>query len=118
MNQIMVIRPYRLGALWVFDDEARGLQAEALVAGMDTLLDVVTGERGLAPGQFSVLFSDQEFPGVEQQLEWVRMELGGNWYYAAEYGIEGWLCPALFKYFASAPRQIYVQVVGDEKSPK
>jgi len=24
--------------------------------------------------------------------------------------MEGWLCPALLKYFPTAPRQIYVQV--------
>jgi len=24
--------------------------------------------------------------------------------------MEGWLCPALFRYFPSAPREIYVEV--------
>ena len=27
-----------------------------------------------------------------------------------EFNQEGWLCPALFKYFKSAPREIYVKV--------
>jgi hypothetical protein len=29
--------------------------------------------------------------------------------------MEGWLCPALFKYFPSAPREIYVKVEPKNK---
>jgi hypothetical protein len=43
------------------------------------------------------------------KLEWRREESGGNWYYSDKYQMEGWLCPALFKYFAKAPREIYVR---------
>jgi hypothetical protein len=35
--------------------------------------------------------------------------MGGNWYAWSERGIEGWLCPALFKYFEAAPNEIYVK---------
>ena len=30
-----------------------------------------------------------------------------NWYYSPEFDMEGWLCPALFKYFDKAPRELY-----------
>jgi hypothetical protein len=43
-------------------------------------------------------------------LEWRREEVGGNWYYGDQFKMEGWLCPALFKYFQAAPREIYVKV--------
>ncbi|MGH7971928.1 MAG: DUF6717 family protein [Limisphaerales bacterium] len=33
----------------------------------------------------------------------------GNWYFSPEFKIEGWLCPALFKYFDQAPTEIYVK---------
>jgi hypothetical protein len=42
-------------------------------------------------------------------FEWRRTDLGGNWYYSRDLGIEGWLCPALFRYFEAAPERIYAQ---------
>jgi hypothetical protein len=38
------------------------------------------------------------------KLEWRREEYGGNWYYSPQFDMEGWLCPALFKYFELARR--------------
>ena len=35
--------------------------------------------------------------------------MGGNWYDSPDLDIEGWLCPALFKYFEVAPERIYAQ---------
>ena len=35
--------------------------------------------------------------------------MDGNWYYSADLDAEGWLCPALFKYFDEAPEKIYAQ---------
>jgi hypothetical protein len=43
------------------------------------------------------------------KLEWKREEYGGNWYFSSEFKMEGWLCPALFKYFDNAPKEIYVK---------
>jgi hypothetical protein len=56
---------------------------------------------------FRLLFSATAFPGSEVKLEWKREEHGGNWYYSPEFKMEGWLCPALFKYFEKAPKEIY-----------
>ena len=39
--------------------------------------------------------------------DWRREESGGNWYYCPQFDIEGWLCPALFKYFEKAPAALY-----------
>ena len=36
--------------------------------------------------------------------------MDGNWYYSPELDMEGWLCPALLKYFDEAPRELFVQV--------
>jgi hypothetical protein len=47
-------------------------------------------------------------------LEWRRGDSGGNWYYSPQLDMEGWLCPALFKYFPEAPKEIYVQVKAKE----
>jgi hypothetical protein len=42
-------------------------------------------------------------------FEWRREEFGGNWYYCRELDREGWLCPALLKYFEAAPRAIFAR---------
>ena len=39
-----------------------------------------------------------------------REESGGNIYHAEKLKLEGWLCPALLRYFPEAPKQLYVQV--------
>ena len=36
-------------------------------------------------------------------------EMGGNWYGSDDPPMEGWLCPALFKYYRSAPKELYVK---------
>ncbi|MCL4855278.1 MAG: hypothetical protein KJZ78_28280, partial [Bryobacteraceae bacterium] len=48
-------------------------------------------------------------PGFQRKLEWVREEMEGNWYKADQPPMEGWLCPALFRYFEEAPPELYVQ---------
>jgi hypothetical protein len=41
------------------------------------------------------------------ELTWLRQEMGGNVY--GWEGHEGWLCPALLKYFPEAPGKIFAQ---------
>lgn len=66
---------------------------------------------------FTLLFSAGPFPGHRAILEWRRSEMGGNWYYSAELEAEGWLRPALFKYFAEAPQRIYAQFKSKKGMP-
>ena len=35
--------------------------------------------------------------------------MGGNWYASDDPPMEGWLCPALFRYFDKAPAELYVK---------
>lgn len=110
MNSLMVISPYKWNGMWVFDDPAVGLTKEPFIAGIDTLIDKATANVPDAPHGFRAIFSASAFPGADFKLEWRREQSGGNWYYSPQFQQEGWLCPALFKYFASAPREIYVKV--------
>jgi hypothetical protein len=105
MNSIMIIRPYKKSGNCMFDDPSTGLCQELFVAGIDTILDVWTG--GNLDGGFGLVFSETPFPGHTLRLDWIREEGGGNWYRWREKGLEGWLCPALFHYFAEAPKAIY-----------
>jgi hypothetical protein len=110
MNALMVIAPYKFQGAWVFDDPAVGLFREPFIAGIDTMIDKAVTKIPDAGKGFRAIFSAQKFPGSDFKLEWRREESGGNWYYNDEFKLEGWLCPALLKYFASAPREIYVKV--------
>jgi len=108
-NSIMVIHPYRDKGLWVFDDETTGLVKEPFVAGADIVIDLMTQAIPNADKGFNLIFSATAFPGHELELKWLREDQGGNWYYSDKLGMEGWLCPALFKYFEEAPNKLFVQ---------
>lgn len=110
MNSLFVIAPYKHEGLWVFDDPAVGLVKEPFIAGIDTMIDKMVAHIPNADRGFRAIFSARPFPGGDFKLEWRREESGGNWYYSDQFKMEGWLCPALFKYFPAAPREIYVKV--------
>jgi hypothetical protein len=109
-NSIFVIRPYKWSGLWVFDDPQRGLDKEPFVGGADTMIDVATRSIPDAEQGFVAVFSAGPFPDAQIVLEWVREEGGGNVYRWPEQGMEGWLCPALLKYFQKPPRQLFLQI--------
>ena len=110
MNAINVIRPYKCEEMWVFDDEGVGLRQEPFVAGADTMIDRLVADIPNADKGFSLLFSASPFPGFQAKLVRQREEMSGNWYYCELLEMEGWLCPALFKYFTEALQEIYVQM--------
>ena len=109
MNTISAIYPYKYEGLWVFDDERAGLVQEPFVSGADVIIERMVSQIPNAEKGFRLVFSADPFPGFTAQLEWRREEYGGNWYYSRELDKEGWLCPALFKYFAVAPKNIYAK---------
>ncbi len=109
-NSLFVIKPYRWEGMWVFDDPSVGLVREPFVGGADTMLDVATAQIPDTGQGFITVFSAGYFPDATIVLQWVREEQGGNVYRWAETGMEGWLCPALLKYFEQAPEKIYLQV--------
>jgi hypothetical protein len=117
MNSLFVIAPYRYSGMWVFDDPAVGLVKEPFVSGIDTMIDRVVADAKIpdAENGFTIVFSAQPFPGYQLQLQWRRAEYGGNWYYSPQLDIEGWLCPALFKYFESAPVDLYARAEPRKK---
>jgi uncharacterized protein DUF6717 len=110
LNAINMIAPYKHAGLWVFDDERVGLNREPFVAGADLMIDYVTAEIPEAESGFVMLFSGTPFPGHQYQLDWLGAETGGDVYHLPQFGLDGWLCPALLKYFDKAPQQIFVQI--------
>jgi hypothetical protein len=110
VNAINVIHPYKHEGMWVFDDPLVGLRREPFISGADTMIDKAVADIPNAEKGFSLIFSSTPFPGQQIMLQWRRSESGGDWYYSPELQQEGWLCPALLKYFAKAPSAIYVSV--------
>ena len=110
-NALQVISPYFHQGMWVFDDEDDGLRKEPFVGGADTVIDRALEAKGIPnPTEgFRLVFSAGPFPAYDLKLDWLREGDGGNWYWAEQFELEGWLCPALFRYFDEAPREIYAQ---------
>lgn len=108
-NAIMVIAPYKYAGTWVIDDESVGLKKEPFVSGIPELIDEAVKDIPDAEKGFRLLFSTQPFPGHTHKLEWRRGDNSGNWYYTPQYDKEGWLCPALFRYYDEAPKEIYIK---------
>ncbi len=109
MNSIVAIHPYMKEGIWVFDDAAVGLREEPFISGADTIIDRMVADIPDAREGFTLLFSGSAFPGYQLELTWVRADMSGNWYRSPILGMEGWLCPALLKYFESPPAKLYAQ---------
>jgi len=111
MNALVAIYPYNHNGLWVFDDESVGLDKEPFVSGADTLIDRALHAKGIQNGEegFRLLFSAGEFPDYDFRFTHVREGNGGDWYYSDDFQMEGWLCPALLRYFESAPSEVFTK---------
>ena len=107
-NSVVVVTPYRSAGVWVFADPAAGIRREPFVAGMPRMLDILAKDIPNADQGFRFLFSGAPFPGHTHRMEWGRAEEGGHWYYGPpNFGVQGWLGPAFFKYLRTTPRFIY-----------
>jgi hypothetical protein len=114
-NSIFVIKPYKWEGCWVFDDPAVGLVREPFVGGADDMIDVATTHIPNADRGFIAVFSASYFPDAQIVLERAREEGGGNVYRWSEKGMEGWLCPALLKYFEQPPNKLHIQLKQADK---
>ena len=108
-NVIQVISPYWHHGTWVFDDPDRGLTKEPFVSGVPEMINALVTDIPDARSGFRLLFSSGPFPGYQKEFTLSHPEYGGNWYRCDDPQLEGWLCPALFKYFDKAPQKIYAR---------
>ena len=108
-NSVHVIWPYNVQGIWAFDDEPRGLLREPFVGAINSMIDSLVTNIPDAKIGFRLLFSEDFIPDYDVKLVWMRQEGKGNWYYCKKFEIEGWLCPALLKYFKEPPQEIYVK---------
>ena len=117
MNFLLAIHPYKDRGVWMFDDRPKGLEREPFVAGADVIIERMVADLPGAERGFTLVFATGPFPGHQLELEWRREDMDGNWYYSPALDMEGWLCPALFRYFDAAPRKIYAQFRAKDAAP-
>jgi hypothetical protein len=103
----MTIQPYLYNGSWVFDDTDLGLRKEPFVLGVDDMISKIVKEKNLDKNGFCLQFSAFPIPNSNLILSWLRADGGGNWYKSDYLDMEGWLCPALYKYFSEAPKNIW-----------
>ena len=108
-NVLMVIQPYWHEDTWVFDDASKGLEKEPFVQGIPEMIDALVKDIPNARAGFVLLFYSQLFAGYQVELARVREEYGGHWYKPKDLETEGWLCPALLKYFDAPPESLYIK---------
>ena len=58
----------------------------------------------------ALLFSPDPFPDYQCDLTLTETALSGSTYRDDKNGLNPWLCPALFKYFPTAPAKLYGKV--------
>ena len=73
------------------------------------MIDELVSDIPDARDGFRMTFSAAPFPDFQRELEWLRPEFDGHWYRSLDPEMEGWLCPALFKYFEEPPEKLYVR---------
>lgn len=112
-NSLFVIHPYNTlpngcGA-WVFDDKAREIKAEPFVNGIPEMIDHFIKDIPKAFKGFTLIFSSKPFPDSQAHLIFIEKLGMGTWYrLAGMKGMKpGWLCPVLYKYFKTPPKNIY-----------
>ena len=110
MNSLLVISPYKFGDFWVFDDAKVGLHQVPFVGEVNTIINILTEDFSDPDPGFKLLFSSKSFPNYSARFLWDRLEGHGNWYSWPEWNMEGWLGPAIFKYFEAAPKELFVKV--------
>jgi hypothetical protein len=112
MNNLYIIEIYKFKGYWVFDDPDTGLIKEALSMGTDKIIDMAVKDFKDPDNGFICMFSKNPFPDHQIKLELKTRgnDVEGNTYHCKEFGLDGWLCPALYLYFDVEPENIYLKL--------
>jgi hypothetical protein len=74
------------------------------------MIDLLVKETPDSKNGFRLLFSARPFPGHQKKLTWLRGDSKGNYYKLDEPPMEGWICPAMFRFYKTPPPVLYVKV--------
>lgn len=108
MNALYQVRCYKHNGYWVFDDPERGIVKEALIAGTDKAIDMLTLGIKHAKRGFVLTFSAEPFASFALMASYIERDAkSGYWYYFPYGGFPIWLCPVLDQYFPKPPAYLY-----------
>ena len=113
LHTVGVLEPYYdyRWSRWCFDDKNTGLVAEGFSEGIGIMIDhLVRDFVNPRQGGWQLQFSSIAFPGYQLALKRGRLDNGGVWYTSYELDVSGWLCSALYRYFAVEPETIYIRI--------
>jgi hypothetical protein len=79
------------------------------------MIDVFVKDIPDSRSGFRFLFAASPFPGYQKKLNWLRGDMGGNYNRLEDPPMEGWICPAMFRYFKTAPKNLYVKAEGKRR---
>lgn len=105
-NAVMTISPYRIeGGMFAFDDPTTGLIREPFIGGANYHLSKFAG----TGNNCTIAFSGNKIPEYNVKLGLMDTHPDNGSNYNDETGRNVWLCPAFFKYFEEAPKNLYVK---------
>ena len=105
----MTISPYRIEAdMFAFDDPTVGLIREPFIGNANLHLDRFAGDTNSC----TISFSKEPLPDYDVKLELQDFHLTNGSNYKDEENNIVWLCPALLKYFKTAPNHLYIKNMG------
>lgn len=117
-THVIFMRWHKLFQQWCFDIPIVGIEDEPFVSGIPEIIDHHLAKKkkltSARDNGINVLFSGaptkpKNFKlGHYFKLVKLHEENGGCWYRDTTSKMEGWLCPNLFQFFATAPKQIHV----------
>jgi len=111
---VFCIYPYWHDGCWAFDDPDTDLFEEPFVEGASEVISALVEKHQIndAKEGFEIAFSDGPFIENASVVEFVAHDRGGARYHTSIDGqeMEGWLCPALLRYFDSPPERIYLHL--------
>jgi hypothetical protein len=117
---IETIDTYREGMSWFFDDKVRKIKHEQFVMGIPEMIIELSGQPRVTRAKLT--FSASPFKDYQAVLKRKSLDNPGNHqaggvFYSVRWNnknLEGWLCPCFWKFFDTAPENLYVKVEAME----
>jgi hypothetical protein len=94
--------------MFAFDDPTTGLVREPFIGGANYWMDKFSEDKNSC----TIAFSANPLPDYDVKLELKDTHLINGSNYDDQEGRNIWLCPALFKYFANAPIELYIKNIS------
>lgn len=88
---------------------------EPFVSGVPETIDDLARDIPDVGVEFSAVVVIPAISELSAYAAWVREEMGGNWCKANDPPTEGWVWPALFRYFARPPTEFFVMAESEKR---